>query len=911
MPEASGSKIFVGHRALGYVSNHVPLVTRYIYSRKEHLIVTCVGRVFHTYGGNKLGLLSVSKIHPEEITAMTADAYLVFVAAGKDIYAWRRGHELKHIYRGHENPVHLLIPFGPHLLSVDAQSVVKVWDIKSSELVREFEFNPDKFNISAMVHPAAYENKILFASKQGSLQLWNIKSCEKIFKFNGWNSSVTSLEQAPAIDVVAIGLENGEIYVHNLKFDETIIKFSQEWGPVTGLSFRTDGPPILISASKSGHLAFWDLEERKLCGQLRESHQEAVTGARCLQSEPLLVTSSPDNTLKQWIFDMSDGGARLLRIKEGHAEPPNKIRFYGAFGKHILSAGEDASLRSFSTVTDLLDKSFGVASYNRKLSKKHKKLSNPVKMEPIIDFTTETTRDRDWDNIAAVHRDTTVVTTWSFGHQKMGDLKLRHPRFKEDASLKHIRATCLTLSVCGNFVLIGYESGHVDRFNIQSGIHRGEYGNPAHPKRSIRGIKTDGLNQVVITGDNRGVVRFWHFSKRHLLSNLKFESEINTMEIQRESSLLALSLQDNSLCVIDVITKSIVRRFPGHQRQLTDLAFSSDSRWLISSSMDSTVKVWDIPSGHLVDHVKFPSPATSLTLSPTGDYLATSHVGELGIYLWINASLYTHVSLKPIDPNASPKKIELPLTLWRDLDDETEIKSEPTKPTDVSATEVEEIMEVEEALFASPEQISQDLITLANLPDSRWQNLLDLDVIKARNKPKNMVEKPKSAPFFLPTISGLSTTFDLSVDGSTNEKPQGQTLPSSLVHFTPFGKALLAAETTENFEAVMTDLQQKGPSAIEIEITSLGPLGGGSLELLTQFLNMILNTLKRKTNFEACQAYLGLFLKIHSDEVIANNELVEIVEEILTQQDASISEIRDSLNSATTLVAFFKNSLIC
>lgn len=418
-------------------------------------------------------------------------------------------------------------------------------------------------------------------------------------------------------------------------------------------------------------------------------------------------------------------------------------------------------------------------------------------------------------------------------------------------------------------------------------------------------------SQVVITGDNRGVVRFWHFSKRHLLSNLKFESEINTMEIQRESSLLALSLQDNSLCVIDVITKSIVRRFPGHQRQLTDLAFSSDSRWLISSSMDSTVKVWDIPSGHLVDHVKFPSPATSLTLSPTGDYLATSHVGELGIYLWINASLYTHVSLKPIDPNASPKKIELPLTLWRDLDDETEIKSEPTKPTDVSATEVEEIMEVEEALFASPEQISQDLITLANLPDSRWQNLLDLDVIKARNKPKNMVEKPKSAPFFLPTISGLSTTFDLSVDGSTNEKPQGQTLPSSLVHFTPFGKALLAAETTENFEAVMTDLQQKGPSAIEIEITSLGPLGGGSLELLTQFLNMILNTLKRKTNFEACQAYLGLFLKIHSDEVIANNELVEIVEEILTQQDASISEIRDSLNSATTLVAFFKNSLIC
>jgi hypothetical protein len=38
----------------------------------------------------------------------------------------------------------------------------------------------------------------------------------------------------------------------------------------------------------------------------------------------------------------------------------------------------------FSTITDLLNKSFGVASYNRKLAKKHKQIDNPVKMEPII-----------------------------------------------------------------------------------------------------------------------------------------------------------------------------------------------------------------------------------------------------------------------------------------------------------------------------------------------------------------------------------------------------------------------------------------------------------------------------------------------------------------------------------------------
>jgi len=41
------------------------------------------------------------------------------------------------------------------------------------------------------------------------------------------------------VDVVAIGLANGQIYLHNLKFDETITKFTQDWGPVTTIAFRT------------------------------------------------------------------------------------------------------------------------------------------------------------------------------------------------------------------------------------------------------------------------------------------------------------------------------------------------------------------------------------------------------------------------------------------------------------------------------------------------------------------------------------------------------------------------------------------------------------------------------------------------------------------------------------------------
>ena len=76
MKTNESSKIFCGHRALGYVSNHVPLICRYVKKRRENLIATSVGKSFHTYGGAKLGLLSVSGIHPEEITTLAAGTFL-------------------------------------------------------------------------------------------------------------------------------------------------------------------------------------------------------------------------------------------------------------------------------------------------------------------------------------------------------------------------------------------------------------------------------------------------------------------------------------------------------------------------------------------------------------------------------------------------------------------------------------------------------------------------------------------------------------------------------------------------------------------------------------------------------------------------------------------------------------------
>ena len=53
-----------------------------------------------------------------------------------------------------------------------------------------------------------------------------------------------------------------------------------------------------------------------------------------------------------WIFDQSDGSARLLKSRCGHGAPPTKVRFCTKGGQGILSSGLDRSLRLFTTVKD-------------------------------------------------------------------------------------------------------------------------------------------------------------------------------------------------------------------------------------------------------------------------------------------------------------------------------------------------------------------------------------------------------------------------------------------------------------------------------------------------------------------------------------------------------------------------------
>lgn len=184
------------------------------------------------------------------------------------------------------------------------------------------------------------------------------------------------------------------------------------------------------------------------------------------------------------------------------------------------------------------------------------------------------------------------------------------------------------------------------------------------------------------------------------------------MKLHRETNLLAIVTDDLCIRIFDLESRKTIREFWGHESRITDITFSQDGRWVISSSLDSTIRTWDLPSSYLIDVFNVPHIPTSVSFSPTGEFLVSTHVDQLGIFVWANRSLYENIPIRNVGSYSIPKA-SMPLPSGNSLE--------------------ENIPDTFEDISVDIQQISLeecDEITLSSLPRVKWQNLLFLDSIK-------------------------------------------------------------------------------------------------------------------------------------------------------------------------------------
>ncbi|XP_076941049.1 uncharacterized protein LOC143610452 [Bidens hawaiensis] len=906
--------IFEAFRAIGYITSSVPFSVQRLGT--ETFVTVSVGKSWQIYNCAKLNLVLGGPQLAKKIQALASYRDYTFAAYGNDIGVFKRAHQVA-TWSKHNAKVNLLLLFGEHILSVDVEGNMFIWAFKGIEdnlspvghILLDSEFKP-----SCIMHPDTYLNKVILGGQDGSLQLWNISTKKKLYEFKGWKSSIHCCVSSPALDVIAVGCADGKIHVHDIRFDEEKISFSQSTrGAVTSLSFRTDGQPLLASGSSSGVISIWNLEKRRLQSVIRDAHDSSVISLHFFANEPVLMSTSADNSIKMWIFDTTDGDPRLLRFRSGHSAPPLCIKFY-ANGRHILSAGQDRAFRLFSVIQDQQSRELS----QRHVTKRAKKLKlkeEEIKLKPVIAFDVAEIRERDWSNVVTCHMDTPHAYVWRLQNFVLGEHILT-PTTDIQAPVK-----ACAISTCGNFAIVGTAAGWIEKFNLQSGMSRGSYvdvlgkRNLAHDGEVV-GVACDSTNSLMISAGYNGDIKVWSFKRREMKSKLEVGCNVVKIIYNRSNGLLATVTDDLIIRIFDIVALKLVRKFEGHTDRITDICFSEDGKWLMSSSMDGTLRIWDVILARQIDAIHVDVSITALSLSPNMDVLATSHVDQNGVYLWVNQAMFSGAT--NIDSYGSGNQVvnvKLPsISSGKEASTDDADSDKPALAQAQTQTQTQT-----QPITLLDKQIT-DLVTLSLLPKSQWQSLINLDIIKERNKPIEPPKKPEKAPFFLPSIPSFSGEIVFKASEPTDEEKLIQDdkfgkvmdLQSSL-----FVQFLQTSDEMKNFEAFTDYLKSLSSSTLDVELRMLliiddeddqEPEKRPELIILERLLDYFIHEISHRNNFEFIQALIRLFLKIHGETIRRQSKLQAKAQKLLEAQSGVWQKLDGLFQSTRCMVTFLSNS---
>ena len=697
---------------------------------------------------------------------------------------------------------------------------------------------------------------------------------------------------------------------------------------------REDG--IMATASiASGDVTLWDLNKGgRIAGVLRSAHETSSRGTdsginriEFLQGQPVILSSGLDNAIRSWIFDQTPFSAipRPLHSRSGHAAPANKVQFLpaasdgsDAAGKWLLSAGADRSLWGFSLRKDAQSTELSQGNVKNKAKKvghviDDKSTNEDLKAPPITSIACSLNRDggmggvggavwqntripnaegpgeAGWESVLTTHENDKLARTWFWGRKRAG-------RWTFETG-DHSPATSVAITVCGTFALVGSAGGSLDMFNLQSGMHRQRFPpklTTATAKKlkeqlrvngdehklvrghtnTVTGIVVDNLNRTVLSTSLDGSIIFWDFLTGRQVHKIQLDAAPTNMHYNPTSGLVSLACDDLCIRILDIETRKLVRELWGCVGQIYDHCFSHDGRWIVACSMDSVIRIFDLATGHLIDAFRT-ATCTSVAFSSTGEFLATTHSGSIGINIWNNKSLSMHVPIRQIDEETDI----INLTGNAAFNASSQLAIEDDAASDKETNLLDGTSYID--------QLDSELLTLSLVPQTRWQTLLNLESVRERNRPVQPPEKPKAAPFFLGSSLTIDNKASLPTSGyGTETKPLeavDQTRISKVANLklvaSPFN-ALLKASRDDPTE-LLAHLSSLPPSAADLEIRSL------AIAEMPTFVRALTAQLRRRKDFELVNTWMSVFLKIHGDLIA---EVVDLRDAVVEWRDVMKGE---------------------
>ncbi len=472
------------------------------------------------------------------------------------------------------------------MASASDDQTIRIWDLATNAPTQSpvQTLQGHEGSVNAVAFAPNNARRLLSASNDNSLILWNVETGEAIARLTGHENWVTSVAFNPDGTQAVSGSVDDTIILWDLTDEENpqlVRRLRGHTDTVWDVAITHDGRRI-ISASEDKTIRIWDIESGELLHQLGEAslgHQAGVKQIILTADDSQLISYSTDNRVVVW--NIQDSSIETF-IHDDANESPHETAITSLALKPESDLLLSASFDGRVVLWDIGDqREVGAAQ-----------ISNG--WAAVVRFSPNGRYALVGLNDGTIQRLLVDVSNREYARTLppvvFDQSDVAHETGITDIDFASDGAFALSASGDGRLILWDVETG--------DGVLLPEQ------EKAYTAVAISNDDRYALSGTDDGRLTLWNMETRTVEEELLIggvgSSPIRAIDFSPVNMDALVSFDDASIQKWDIESRQQVGTFAGHEDVVWAITFDSVGEYALSASKDQSVILWDVPSGEML-----------------------------------------------------------------------------------------------------------------------------------------------------------------------------------------------------------------------------------------------------------------------------------------------------------------------